>query len=46
MPAALSALGLKMKLQGGTGDTYENKENLINLIDKLLPSPPTSSPLK
>ena len=46
VPAALSALGLKMKLQGGTGDTYENKENLMNLMDQSLLSPPTSSPLK
>ena len=28
------------------GDTYENKDNLINFIDQVYPSPPNSSPSK
>ena len=46
VPTALSSLGLKIKLQGGTGDTYENKDNLINFIDQAYPYPPISNPNK
>ena len=42
--AELAALGLKLKLQGGTGNNNDNNDNLIPLIEPSPSSPPISNP--